>query len=168
MHRIHLHRKGFAGGMLLAAAVLGALLVATGYTPWSAAATADRAERHAHRHATAAVADPDREPKGVTLAALRKAHWDCLFVVHAVHCLRPGGLEAATAGSVTSFTALVFDTRDPDARSAPLLGTEFNIRSDVFNDQPCPTDPPSRQYTYLPDIGVPIEYFACHRFDSPL
>jgi hypothetical protein len=39
-------------------------------------------------------------------------------------------------------TFLVFD---PSGEK--FLGTEFNIRGDIFNGQPCPTDPPTYEYT---------------------
>lgn len=46
-----------------------------------------------------------------------------------------------------------------------FLGTELIVRADLFNGQPCPTDPPSRQYTHLlPLLG--LDYYACHRYDS--
>jgi hypothetical protein len=103
---------------------------------------------------------------GVNPKRLSDAGWACLDVVHAVHCIPPG--VAGKIGTTPALPVLVFDTRDPQDPNAPLLGTEFNIRSDLFHDQPCPTDPPSQEYTYLPDIGVPLDYYACHRFDSPL
>jgi hypothetical protein len=93
-------------------------------------------------------AAPSSASEGVNPKTLSDAGWSCQDVVHAVHC----------------------DTRDPADPNAPLLGTEFNIRGDLFppEGRPCPTDPPSGEYTYLPNIGVPIDYYACHRFDSPL
>jgi len=40
------------------------------------------------------------------------------------------------------------------------------VHVDVFKGEPCPTDPPSQEYTDLrPILGLP--YFACHRYDSP-
>ena len=40
------------------------------------------------------------------------------------------------------------------------------IRGDLFNGQPCPTDPPSFEYSWLvPRFGW--DYFICHTFDSP-
>ena len=62
--------------------------------------------------------------------------------------------------------ALPTMARDLDATSAPLLGTERLIRSDVFHGQPCPSDPPSYQYSSLfPRFGW--DYYICHTFDSP-
>ncbi|CAN5435514.1 hypothetical protein BH18ACT1_BH18ACT1_06560 [soil metagenome] len=86
--------------------------------------------------------------------------------MHAVHCLRPGAFDAIGAGTAVTFSVLVFETQDPTSENAPFLGTEFNIRSDHFHGQPCPTDPPG-QYTDLePLLG--IDFHARHRFDSPL
>ena len=110
---------------------------------------------------------------GVNPGRLAGRGWTCLDVVHAVHCVPPGVAAKVFSGQAEAFTALVFDTRDPGDPDAVLLGTEFNIRGDLFRPgRPCPTDPtPSGapgHYTYLPDIGVPLDYYACHRFDSPL
>lgn len=94
-----------------------------------------------------------------------QADWNCLFVLGAVHCAPPGGLARVADGSAETMTFLVFATTDPADGDADLLGTELIVRGDLFNGQPCPTDPPSRQYTYLlPLIG--LDYWACHRYDS--
>ena len=41
-----------------------------------------------------------------------------------------------------------------------FTGTESLIRADVYNGQPCPTEP-SGEYADLSGIG--LSYFACHR-----
>ena len=110
---------------------------------------------------------------GVNPDTLARQGWSCADVVHAVHCIPPGVAAKVFSGQAEAFTVLVFDTRDPKDGDAALLGTEFNIRADLFRaGRPCPTDPtPSGEpghYTYLPDIGVPLDYYGCHRFDSPL
>jgi hypothetical protein len=110
---------------------------------------------------------------GVNPDTLGGQGWTCLDVVHAVHCIPPGLGAKVFTGQAAAFSVLVFDTRDPKDPDAALLGTEFNIRADLFRaGRPCPTDStPSGEpghYTYLPDIGVPLDYYACHRFDSPL
>jgi hypothetical protein len=52
-----------------------------------------------------------------------------------------------------------------DSSGETYLGTELNVRGDIFNGQPCPTDPPTYEYTHLlPVFG--IDYWACHRFES--
>ena len=58
-------------------------------------------------------------------------------------------------------TVLVFD-----AEGEEFLGTETNVRNDLFHNQerPCPTDPPTYRYTYLGGIG--LNYWACHHFAS--
>ena len=110
---------------------------------------------------------------GVNPGTLGQHGWSCADVVHAVHCIPPGLGAKAFGGQAEAFTVLVFDTRDPKDQDAALLGTEFNIRGDLFRaGRPCPTDPTSSgeagHYTYLPDIGVPLDYYGCHRFDSEL
>src|SRR5687767_3798218 len=87
-------------------------------------------------------------------AALTAEGWYCLYVVHAGHCAAPSKLPTATTGTAEKFNILVFDTMDPASSDAPYLGEEVNIRADLFEGQPCPDDPPARQYTNLPDIGV--------------
>jgi hypothetical protein len=108
-------------------------------------------------------------PGGLNPGALSEHGWGCADVVHAVHCIPPGLVaKVFSPQPPPTFVVLVFDTRDATDTDAPFLGTEHNIRADLFHGQPCPTDPPSFQYTFLPDIGVPLNYYGCHRFDSPL
>lgn len=102
---------------------------------------------------------------GASPAKLGQAGWGCAFVLGNVHCAPPGGFDRVVAGSAESMTFLVFQTTDPGDEDAPFLGTELIIRNDLFQGQPCPTDPPSQEYTDLaPLLGLP--YFACHRYDS--
>jgi len=97
---------------------------------------------------------------GVSPDQLGDQGWACAFVLGAVHCFPPG-----TGSTTATINALVFATDDPEATEAPFAGTEHLIRSDLFHDQPCPRDPPSRQYTDLmPLLGIP--YHACHHYDS--
>jgi hypothetical protein len=105
--------------------------------------------------------------KGVSPAQLVDAGWDCFIPLPGdhVHCSRPGGLAEVLDGAAKTMTFLVFQTDDPLAEDAPFLGTELIVRADVFKGQPCPTDPPSNEYTYLlPLLG--LDYYACHRYDS--
>ncbi|MGH2658559.1 MAG: hypothetical protein ACRDHS_02555 [Actinomycetota bacterium] len=108
---------------------------------------------------------PPASATGVSPAQLGQAGWGCLFVLGSVHCAPPGGLDRVVAGTAETMTFLVFRTEDPAAEEAPFLGTELIIRADLFQGQPCPTDPPGQQYTDLePLLG--LDYFACHRYDS--
>lgn len=100
------------------------------------------------------------------------AGWTCLVPPphQVVHCLPPG-----TSLGGPAFTTLVFDTTDPKAREAQLLGTELNLRVDIYGRSardpgpPCPQDPEGREYTDLrPLFPFPFPYFACHHFNSPL
>jgi len=104
---------------------------------------------------------------GVSPDQLGQADWTCFVPAPGdnVHCAPPGGLARVLDSSAETMTFLVFQTSDPQAEEAPSLGTEFIVRADLFRGQPCPTDPPGRQYTYLlPLLG--LNYYACHRYDS--
>ncbi len=108
--------------------------------------------------AVAVVAAPPAQ--GVSQSQLENAGWDCPLVLGAIHCAPPGGLARVLAGTAETMSFLVFRTSD-----GAFLGTELIVRADRFNGQPCPTDPPSRQYTFLgPLLG--LNYYACHRYDS--
>ena len=99
---------------------------------------------------------------GVSQATLEKAGWTCFkpLPTDNVHCVHPGGLAAVLTGEAETMSFLVFSASD-----GAFLGTELIVRADVFNGQPCPTYPPSRQYTFLrPILG--LDYYACHRYDS--
>jgi len=103
--------------------------------------------------------------RSVSPNQLGEAGWNCLFVLGAVHCAPPGGLARVVDGSAETMTFSVFATSDSTDEDAEFLGTELIVRNDLFNGQPCPTDPPSGQYTHLlPLIG--LDYWACHRYDS--
>jgi len=98
--------------------------------------------------------------QGVSQAEIEGAGWDCPEVLGAIHCAPPGGLASVLTGEAKTMTFLVFSTSDGE-----FLGTEQIIRADLFHGQPCPTDPPSREYTDLGPL-LEIPYFACHRYDS--
>lgn len=168
---------------------VGALALLTLADPWGASATGRRSGSPSVAAAVDERGSADTTPvgdetagdgeladpspwtlNGMSPATLGQADWDCLFVVHAVHCAPPGGLVSIATKTAETLTVLVFDTTDPGAEDARYLGTEVNIRADLFHGQPCPTDPPSEQYTYLGPGGLNLgfDYYACHRFDSPL
>ena len=108
----------------------------------------------------ATLATPPALAHGMSPAQLGDAGWDCPVVLGAIHCAPPGGLARVVSGEADTMSFLVFRTSD-----AEFLGTELIVRADLFIGQPCPTDPPSRQYTYLlPLLG--LDYYACHRYDS--
>ena len=90
------------------------------------------------------------------------AGWTCIVPLPGdnIHCAPPGGLDRVVSGEAETMVFKVFDVNDET-----FIGTELIVREDIFKGQPCPTDPPSRQYTDLePLLGLP--YFACHRYDS--
>jgi hypothetical protein len=107
---------------------------------------------------------------GVSPATLTKAGWDCINGPRPfnprVHCAHPGELARILTGEAETATFLTFDTENTTAPNAVFLGTERMIRGDLYHGQPCPTDPPSRTYSYLgPLLGW--NYYICHTFDSP-
>jgi hypothetical protein len=107
---------------------------------------------------------------GVSPAQLQRAGWSCLLPPPEfnpnVHCAPPGQLEGVISGEASAAMFLAFATSDPHATNATLLGTERMIRADLFHGQPCPTDPPSFEYSWLyPRFGW--DYYICHTFDSP-
>ena len=108
--------------------------------------------------------------QGLGPAKLAQAGWDCflppLDFNPNVHCAPPGQLAAIASGEARTGMFLAFATTDLNASSATLLGTERLIRADLFHGQPCPTDPPSHEYSSLfPRFGW--DYYICHTFDSP-
>ena len=107
---------------------------------------------------------------GVNPAQLTRAGWDCILPPPDfnpnVHCAPPGALAGVISGEAAMASMLAFGTADVGATEAPLLGTERMIRADLFHGQPCPTDPPSFEYSWLfPRFGW--DYYICHTFDSP-
>src|SRR5947207_10392910 len=86
----------------------------------------------------------------VTTSQLERAGWDCIapvLITDELHCARPGGLAGLFTGTARTVPMLVFD---PSGKT--FLGTEINIRGDIFHGQPCPKDPPTYKYTDLNPI----------------
>ncbi|MEA2609508.1 MAG: hypothetical protein QOJ75_1751 [Chloroflexota bacterium] len=108
--------------------------------------------------------------QGLSPAQLQRAGWDCFqpppdFNPY-IHCAPPGQLAGIISGEAATGMFLAFATTDLNATDAALLGTERMIRGDLFHGQPCPTDPPSFEYSWLfPRFGW--DYYICHTFDSP-
>lgn len=107
---------------------------------------------------------------GPSPAQLTKAGWTCILPPPEfnpnVHCLPANQLAGVVSGEAPVVISLAFATDDLDATQARLLGTERMIRADIFAGQPCPTDPPSLEYSWLfPRFGW--DYYICHTFDSP-
>jgi hypothetical protein len=105
----------------------------------------------------------------VTPSQLEKHGWTCITakpVTDQLHCARTRGLDRFFRLEAKTLKMLVFD-----ASGETYLGTELNVRGDIFNHQPCPTDPsqtdpPKYEYTYLGDAFPGLDYWACHSFDS--
>jgi hypothetical protein len=114
--------------------------------------------------ATAASASGGLSPK-----QLSDAGWTCFNVVSpvvgtlGVHCAPPGQSLPPT-GQPYIQLLYFFHTTDPSSDEPDFSGTESLIRADLYRGQPCPTEPgPGGGYTYLPDIGLQLDYYACHR-----
>jgi hypothetical protein len=108
--------------------------------------------------------------QGAGPAGLARAGWTCFqpppeFNPY-IHCAPPGQFEAIVSGEARAAMFIAFETTDIDAESAPLLGTERLIRGDLYNGQPCPTDPPTYEYSSLYQ-RFGWDYYICHTFDSP-
>lgn len=103
--------------------------------------------------------------QGPDPARLAAAGWFCFsHTPEAVHCLPDG--DAVLSGEAATSTILTFaaDTNE-------FWGTELLIRQDLYHGQPCPQDDVGGQpTTYIPlsALGLPLPYFVCHHFDSPL
>jgi len=94
---------------------------------------------------------------GHTAEQLVNAGWECVTPPgDNVHCTQ--SLAALNRDDYITFKVFHRDT-------GAFLGIESLVHERVFKGQPCPTDPPSGEYTYLgPILGLP--YYACHRYDS--
>ena len=106
---------------------------------------------------------------GLSPKQLNDHGWTCLNVdtpivgALGVHCSPPGQPFPPT-GQPHVQLLYFFNTTDPRSDVPDFTGTESLIRADLYQGQPCPTEPgPNGGYTYLPDIGLPLEYYACHR-----
>jgi hypothetical protein len=105
---------------------------------------------------------------GLSPVQLKNSGWTCFNVVASVgplgvHCAPPGQPFPPT-GQPHIQLLYFFNTTDPNSDVPDFTGTETLIRADLYQGEPCPTEPgPNGGYTYLPDIGLPLDYYACHR-----
>jgi hypothetical protein len=111
-----------------------------------------------------AVALVPAQSSAVEQPKLESAGWVCiqpLPVTEQAHCIRPHRLTAMFEGRARTTTFLVYDL------DGNYLGTEVNLRGDIYRKgtPPCPTDPPTYEYTHLLE-AFGLDYYACHRFDS--
>ncbi len=106
---------------------------------------------------TAAAAQSD----GLSPKQLRDHGWICVNAIGGVHCAPPGTSLPPTAPTIQ---LLYFDTADPSADDATLLGAETLLRSDRFDGQPCPTEP-GGEYHFIGDLGGGVTYYGCHRVE---
>jgi hypothetical protein len=54
----------------------------------------------------------------------------------------------------------------PSSPTAERAGWNEADRGDLYHGQPCPTDPPSYEYSWL-YTRFGWDYYICHTFDSP-
>ncbi len=117
----------------------------------------------------AVVAATSAQAQGSSPAQLTRAGWSCFLPPPFnpnVHCAPPKQLQGVISGKAIAAMFVVFRTDDVNSENAEFVGTERLIRGDHFHGQPCPTDPPSYQYSWLfPRFGW--NYYICHTFDSP-
>ncbi len=105
---------------------------------------------------------------GLSPKQLSDHGWTCFnvdvpgFPPLGVHCAPPGKWGPTGPTGPTVQLLYFFNTTDPASDVPDFTGTETLIRADIFNGQPCPTEP-SGQYTFLPSIGIPLNYYGCHR-----
>ncbi len=106
---------------------------------------------------------------GLSPAQLNDHGWSCFNVETSVvgplgvHCAQPGQPWPPT-GQPHIQLLYFFNTTDVNSTVPDFTGTETLIRADIYQGQPCPTEPgPNGGYTYLPDIGIPLDYYGCHR-----
>ncbi len=103
----------------------------------------------------------------VTTSQLERARWECIAalpVTDELHCARRGGLARLFGGEARAMPMLVFD-----ASGETFLGTEINVRGDVFHGQPCPKDPPTlRVHVPRPDLRPRLLGLPPLRQRSPL
>jgi hypothetical protein len=106
---------------------------------------------------------------GLSAKQLSDSGWTCFNVVSpvvgplGVHCAPPGVSFPPTGQPVIQLLYF-FNTTDPNSDVSDFTGVETLIRADLYRGQPCPTEPgPNGGYTYLPDIGLPLNYYGCHR-----
>jgi hypothetical protein len=96
---------------------------------------------------------------GLSPKQLADAGWSCFNVPNlGVHCSPPGKDFPPTGPS--SQLLYFFNTTDPQSDVPDFTGTESLMRSDIYNGQPCPTDP-SGLWDFLGALG--LDYFGCHR-----
>jgi hypothetical protein len=87
--------------------------------------------------------------------------WTCFNVPGlGVHRAAPGQ-EFPPTGP-TAQLLYFFNTIDPQSDEPDFSGTETLLRDDIYNGQPCPTEP-SGEYLFLGDLGGGAAYWACHR-----
>jgi hypothetical protein len=105
---------------------------------------------------------------GLSPKQLNDSGWTCFDVVSpvvgplGVHCAPPG--QGFPPTGQPHIQLLYFNTSDATSAAPSFAGVETLIRADLYHGQPCPTEPgPNGGYTYLPDIGLPLTYYGCHR-----
>jgi len=100
---------------------------------------------------------------GGNMGQAQSAGWDCrpqVFILGYYHCAPPGKpsvLDAVTGQ--TNAPSIELRVFDPDGSFA---GTESLIRADLYLGQACPQD--GLEEWGLLDL--PVDYYACHHFET--
>lgn len=96
---------------------------------------------------------------------LEDAGWFCFgHGGPATHCLPDG--DSVFAGEANSSLIMTWGND-----TGEFWGTELLVHEDLYNGQPCPQDlvegePTS--YIHVTELGLPLPYFVCHHFESPV
>ena len=95
---------------------------------------------------------------GLSAAQLNSQGWTCFNVPGlGVHC-SPPGQEWPPTGPHAQLLYF-FNTTNPNSTTPDFTGTETLTRNDLYNGQPCPTQPGGQ--VYLGGLG--LNYWACHK-----
>src|SRR4030095_5583434 len=104
------------------------------------------------------------QSRGLSPKQLSDSGWTCFNVPPlGVHCSPPGEERPPTEPVVQLLYFFSTPARSP--ATPAVTAAETLIRADIFNGQPCPTEP-SGEYTFLPDIGIPLDSYVVHRPQS--
>lgn len=115
--------------------------------------------------ATPAVAGPNPD-------RLADAGWTCFEHLEAWHC--GTNVDDLFAGEEPETVRLLTWGLDDEGEPDEFWGMELLVHDAVYAGQPCPQDPlqvlgdgTAGDYIDVADLGIPLPYVVCHRFDSP-
>lgn len=101
-----------------------------------------------------------------------RAGWTCFEHLEAWHC--GPKVDELLAGDEPSTVTMLTWGLDDQGEPDEFWGTELLVHDAVYAGQPCPQDPlrilgdgSPGAYIDVAELGVPMPYVVCHRFDSP-